>query len=324
MSNISTLGFNGEYLDDTLDSYHLGNGYRAYNPTTMQFTTPDDMSPFGHGGINPYVYCSGDPINNSDPTGHLSFSSVLGIVGTVVGAAVAATTIATGGLTIGIALPALGVLLGATSTGTGIKAEISHSKTLQNISLGLGIASIVTDLVSFSALRISRMAIIPEEMGGSEFKNMAIRYSRQIINPGNVVKYTETIDMPARSAIIRARQDLDLQEIPLGGNNVSSGGSRESSVSPYVNHEPVAEDYLGDPPMRRIYNYQLDHTTNALDDLSLGETRSEPLPRILRSIPSSTTISTDSNVSRATRNTYVFDRYLVLQDGQWLPRRLTI
>ena len=77
-NNISTLGFNGEYLDDTLDNYHLGNGYRAYNPSIMQFTAPDDMSPFGHGGINPYVYCSGDPINNSDPTGHfLGFAGVL-------------------------------------------------------------------------------------------------------------------------------------------------------------------------------------------------------------------------------------------------------
>ena len=77
-NNISSLGFNGEYLDDTLDSYHLGNGYRAYNPTTMQFSAPDDMSPFGHGGINPYVYVSCDPINNTDPTGHfLGFAGVV-------------------------------------------------------------------------------------------------------------------------------------------------------------------------------------------------------------------------------------------------------
>ena len=41
MNNISALGFNGEYLDDTLNNYHLGNGYRAYNPTIMQFTAPD-------------------------------------------------------------------------------------------------------------------------------------------------------------------------------------------------------------------------------------------------------------------------------------------
>ena len=69
-NNISALGFNGKYLDDTLDNYHLGNGYRAYNPTIMQFTAPDDMSPFGKGGVNPYVYVSCDPINNTDPTGH--------------------------------------------------------------------------------------------------------------------------------------------------------------------------------------------------------------------------------------------------------------
>ena len=73
MDNISALGFNGEYLDDTLNNYHLGNGYRAYNPTTMQFTAPDDMSPFGKGGVNPYVYVSCDPINNTDPTGHFAF-----------------------------------------------------------------------------------------------------------------------------------------------------------------------------------------------------------------------------------------------------------
>lgn len=69
-NNISAIGFNSEYLDSALDSYHLGNGYRAYNPTIMQFTAPDDMSPFGAGGINPYMYCSCDPINNTDPTGH--------------------------------------------------------------------------------------------------------------------------------------------------------------------------------------------------------------------------------------------------------------
>ena len=80
-NNISWLGFNGEYLDDTLDNYHLGNGYRAYNPSIMQFTAPDDMSPFGKGGINPYVYVSCDPINNTDPTGHFLGLSLTGVIG---------------------------------------------------------------------------------------------------------------------------------------------------------------------------------------------------------------------------------------------------
>ena len=70
----SVLGFNGERIDPVLGGYHLGNGYRLYNPALRRFTSPDSMSPFGAGGINPYAYCEGDPINNTDPTGHGIFS----------------------------------------------------------------------------------------------------------------------------------------------------------------------------------------------------------------------------------------------------------
>ncbi|EJM68030.1 hypothetical protein [Pseudomonas sp. GM55] len=34
---------------------------------------PDSWSPFGEGGLNGYSYCEGDPVNQSDPTGHVSF-----------------------------------------------------------------------------------------------------------------------------------------------------------------------------------------------------------------------------------------------------------
>ncbi len=35
------------YGNGTLDQYHLGNGYRAYNPALQRFTCPDSLSPFG-------------------------------------------------------------------------------------------------------------------------------------------------------------------------------------------------------------------------------------------------------------------------------------
>lgn len=65
------LGFNGECPDRITGHYLLGNGKRAFNPVLMRFNSPDELSPFEEGGLNPYAYCAGDPINFSDPTGNV-------------------------------------------------------------------------------------------------------------------------------------------------------------------------------------------------------------------------------------------------------------
>nr|WP_318383058.1 RHS repeat-associated core domain-containing protein [uncultured Enterobacter sp.] len=67
--------FNGQFRDPVTGYYHLGGGYRAYNPELMRFNTPDSWSPFGAGGINPYSYCQNDPINFTDPSGHISWQN---------------------------------------------------------------------------------------------------------------------------------------------------------------------------------------------------------------------------------------------------------
>ena len=68
---LSLLGFNGEPPDALTGHYHLGNGYRQFNPVLMRFNSPDSWSPFGEGGLNAYAYCGGDPRNLTDPTGHM-------------------------------------------------------------------------------------------------------------------------------------------------------------------------------------------------------------------------------------------------------------
>jgi RHS repeat-associated protein len=66
----SSLGFNGERRDPTTGHYLLGLGYRAYNPALMRFNSPDTLGPFRKGGVNSYAYCTGDPVNFIDPSGH--------------------------------------------------------------------------------------------------------------------------------------------------------------------------------------------------------------------------------------------------------------
>lgn len=64
-------GFNGQLPDAITGGYLLGNGYRLYSPVVMRFYSADSWSPFGKGGLNTYAYVAGNPVNNTDPTGHM-------------------------------------------------------------------------------------------------------------------------------------------------------------------------------------------------------------------------------------------------------------
>ena len=68
----TNLGFNGQIRESNIGWYLLGNGYRAYNPVLMCFHSPDGWSPFGAGGLNAYMYCGGEPVMGSDPSGHFN------------------------------------------------------------------------------------------------------------------------------------------------------------------------------------------------------------------------------------------------------------
>jgi RHS repeat-associated protein len=73
----SSLGYNGELREVQSGCYLLGNGFRAFNTSLMRFHSPDSLSPFGDGWLNAYTYCRGDPVNQSDPTGHVSIGKAI-------------------------------------------------------------------------------------------------------------------------------------------------------------------------------------------------------------------------------------------------------
>lgn len=71
-------GFAGQLNFFLQGIYYSGNGVRLFSPTLMRFYNPDiSYSPFGAGDINCYGYCSGDPINYSDPSGFMKRSPSL-------------------------------------------------------------------------------------------------------------------------------------------------------------------------------------------------------------------------------------------------------
>ncbi|UVL06015.1 RHS repeat-associated core domain-containing protein [Pseudomonas sp. B21-047] len=69
------LGYNGQRVDPVTGAYHLGNGYRVYDPKFQAFFQGDNLSPFDEGGLNDRAYCAGrDPVNWHDPSGHIMVS----------------------------------------------------------------------------------------------------------------------------------------------------------------------------------------------------------------------------------------------------------
>ena len=158
-------GFNGERPDPVSGSYHLGNGYRAYNPLLRRFNCPDSLSPFGAGGINPYAYCLGDPVNRTDPTGHISWQGVVGIVTGAIGLGLslftAGTSIAAAGSMtaalssvsrLGLAIGLMGMAADVTAIASGAAEDVDPqaSAVLGWVSMATGIAGMGIGLAQIS------------------------------------------------------------------------------------------------------------------------------------------------------------------------------
>ena len=152
-----TLRFNGQRRDPNSGAYHLGNGYRAYQPSLRRFSCPDSFSPFGAGGINSYCYCAGDPVNRVDPSGHFSWQaglgiglSVLGILGALWsgGASLAVTGSLSAALDSAGAMPLLTGAANLLADISGLGSTLVHNP---HLSLALGWLSFAAGVLSLGA-----------------------------------------------------------------------------------------------------------------------------------------------------------------------------
>lgn len=124
---------------EPLTGWYIPGGHRPYDPVLMCFLAPDSESPFGRGGINPYAYCAGDPVNRVDPDGHSWVSYAL--AGT--GLALSAVALIPG---LQAALPVAGALFSATSTLSTAQIAVLAAATLDVISVTTGVASLALEI----------------------------------------------------------------------------------------------------------------------------------------------------------------------------------
>ncbi len=77
--------FRGYYYDSDLQLYYLNSRY--YDANTGRFISPDSLEYLGANGdlnsYNLYAYCSNNPVNFADPSGHSVIAAV--VVGAVLG-----------------------------------------------------------------------------------------------------------------------------------------------------------------------------------------------------------------------------------------------
>lgn len=195
-------GYTGEHLDAASGCYLLGPGHhRPYSPTLGLFLAPDSASPFGRGGLNSLAYCSGDPINCTDPTGHWikwlvagigMVLSAVAVVASVGLASAAVGAVVAGGikaLTVGNAAAIAGTTLGVAGMaveGTALAAAgVGDDKTagvLGWVGLGLGVAGLAPALVKAAGKAATKLADRYAQFGG----RLASR-SRSASGPSNAI-----------------------------------------------------------------------------------------------------------------------------------------
>ena len=114
IANANPIRYRGYYYDDDLGLYYLQSRY--YDSETGRFINADNQTSGVGGdvlGYNMFAYCTNNPVNLSDGSGHWPSWATKLIIGTAVIAVAAVLTIATAGTGTALACFAVGALKGA-------------------------------------------------------------------------------------------------------------------------------------------------------------------------------------------------------------------
>ncbi|MDH0356364.1 RHS repeat-associated core domain-containing protein [Morganella sp. GD04133] len=258
-------GFNGGRCDPVSGSYHLGNGYRAYNPVLMRFNCPDSLSPFGEGGINPYAYCAGDPVNFTDPSGHMKTGAGvaigLGIVGIFAAAFTAGLSMyvasAVGSLTASAAIFSATVAVSSVSVpflmaGVAVMSDVAAigygatQKNYPKASFALGVTSLALGIATITGFTGKSIAA---KIAGS-MKKTILKYSN---HSANIVEFDTFF-------LIKSGGNTENRVI-ITAHGAQAPFSRKTPVRSGQEIRFYADKYfaLRDPGISRVTSNQVTH-----------------------------------------------------------------
>ncbi|PKY00783.1 RHS repeat protein [Aspergillus campestris IBT 28561] len=262
-----SIGFNGQWRDPVTGWYHLGNGYRVYNPVLKRFHTPDPWSPFTSGETNPYAYCLGDPINRDDPSGHGFFgwlkkkwkkivTTAIGVVASV------AVGMLTGGASLAVQI-GIGLAVGAaTEFGVSVATDLIEHKPVDwgkaGISAGVGALTGAVSATGMFVLdkgskAVAKLAGDSVKTGMKEAGKQAVKETVKKTGLKKVVKevaeglvFTEGVT----NAVIMPNLPGKLSSTGLvyemlddsGGGSSSAGGSAQGSAGTRDSIRPIMRD----------------------------------------------------------------------------------
>lgn len=236
----SRLGFNGQFKERPTGWYHLGNGHRVYNPVFMRFHSPDRLSPFNTGGLNPYAYCVGDPVNFTDPTGQVpEWLQPILTIGLHVG--IIAATVMTA-----IVTPAAGVALWAARTSmvgspvaiVGSAMQLAGAKEEGRIISAIGTVFSIGAVATRTGVGIKNLMGKPNPASQSlaGLKNLfGVRRINSVNANSNPIRPSE----PPRASMEKSRspvfgqqgRDIKMVHPPLSATSSHKAGSIASNHS---------------------------------------------------------------------------------------------
>ena len=173
------LGYTGQRIDPLTGDYPMGNGYRHYSPGMRCFRSQDSWSPFGPGGVNGYAYVGGNPIDHTDPSGHMSVRAGIRIgFGLLRLTIMGAMAIFTGGASLGLVAGESAARRGLRLASGAVRAtsaalQIASGATLDGdpeLSADLGWAAMATGIVGGIAGRSGqgKRVVLGDSASGGE------------------------------------------------------------------------------------------------------------------------------------------------------------